>query len=104
MSHEFLTSLHSHVIETSGVKTTGLLSRIESGKGAKQARGRGRPRIVASETLDEKHRTVGISMSPKLQERTAARARAVGLSFSRYVQWCLEAELDGVPLAQRLRR
>ncbi|HVU38545.1 MAG TPA: hypothetical protein VHC95_09430 [Opitutales bacterium] len=98
MSHEFLTSLHSHVIETSGAKTIGAMGKVEQ---LAAKRSRGRPRTEA--TGGERHRTVGVSMSPKLQARTAARAREVGLSFSRYVQWCLEAELDQVPLAERFR-
>lgn len=41
-----------------------------------------------------KHKTVGISLAPALRTRAAERARAVGLSFSRYVALCIEAELD----------
>jgi hypothetical protein len=63
---------------------------------AKPSKKKAQPSSAGSgQADDEKHRTVGISMSPQLRERAAARARAVGLSFSRYVQWCLEAELAG---------
>ena len=34
---------------------------------------------------------------------TAQRARALGLPFSRYVQWCVEAELDGSSLGDRFK-
>ena len=55
------------------------------------------------EIEDYRHRTIGISMSPKLRARAVARADAVGLSFSRYVQWCIEAELDGSTLESRFK-
>jgi len=54
--------------------------------------------------LDERHRTVGVSMSPKLREEAAVRARALGLPFSRYVAWCVEAELEGRPPQARFAR
>ncbi len=43
----------------------------------------------------QKHRTVGISMSPTLEQRAKARAEALGLKFSPYVTLCVEAELKG---------
>jgi hypothetical protein len=53
---------------------------------------------------DPRHRTVGVSMSPMLRRRAAARAGAVGLSFSRYVQWCIEAEMEGCPPQARFEQ
>ncbi|KAF0094747.1 MAG: hypothetical protein E1N59_1751 [Puniceicoccaceae bacterium 5H] len=44
---------------------------------------------------DPRHRPFTISLPPALKERAEARARALGLSFSRYVNRCLEAELQG---------
>jgi len=44
---------------------------------------------------DTRHKTVGVSLSPELRERAAERARGLGLSFSRYVALCVEAELNG---------
>jgi hypothetical protein len=44
---------------------------------------------------ENKHRTVGISMSPSLEMRAKARAEALGLKFSTYVTQCLDAELKG---------
>jgi hypothetical protein len=43
----------------------------------------------------KRHRTVGISMGPALEERARARAEALGLHFSTYVAQCVEAELRG---------
>lgn len=99
MSHEFLTSLHSQVIGSAEAKPVVKVERkAEMGNvPAVEAEG------VELAAKDEKHRTIGVSMSPKLQARAAARAREVGLSFSRYVQWCLEAELDGSTLEARFR-
>lgn len=42
-----------------------------------------------------KHRTVGISMGPALEQRARTRAEALGLKFSTYVTQCVEAELKG---------
>jgi hypothetical protein len=73
---------------------------------AKTRRGRKRKREVrevGGGVEDDRNRTVGVSMSPKLKERAEERAEAVGLSFSRYVQWCIEAELDGASLESRFR-
>ena len=42
-----------------------------------------------------RHRTVGISMGPALEQRAKARAEALGLKFSPYVTLCIEAELKG---------
>jgi len=52
-----------------------------------------------------KHKTVGVSLSPKLREEAAQRARELGLSFSRYVAQCLENHLRGAlePAATRLQ-
>jgi hypothetical protein len=98
MSHEFLTSLHSQVIGGPEEKTAG---KFLSKSGARASKGKSvRKNAVTDEA---RHRTVGVSMSPQLQARAAARANEVRLSFSRYVQWCVEAELDGVPLASRFQ-
>jgi len=45
--------------------------------------------------VGQKHRTVGISMNPTLEQRAKARAEALGLKFSPYVTLCIEAELKG---------
>lgn len=42
-----------------------------------------------------KHKTVGVSLAPTLREKATERARTLGLTFSKYVAQCLEAELDG---------
>lgn len=42
-----------------------------------------------------KHRTIGVSFHPDLKQRADDRARGMGLSFSRYVTLCVEAELRG---------
>jgi hypothetical protein len=60
--------------------------------------------LVAADTEDERHRTVGVSMSPALRKEALARARALGLPFSRYVAWCVEAELEGRPPQARFDR
>jgi gamma-glutamyl-gamma-aminobutyrate hydrolase PuuD len=96
MSHEFLTSLHSQVIgvpaeEQRVAKPT---SKVSKDKDA----------TVDAVEADERHRTIGVSMPPKLRQRAAERAAAIGLSFSRYVQWCLEAELDGSTLEERFNK
>jgi len=98
MSHDFLTSLHSTVIDTSGMKKSAEIKR-QTEKGQKVGPGK----TVSEMKIERKHRTIGVSMSPVLHERAVARAAAIGLSFSRYVQWCLEAELDGSALADRFR-
>ncbi|WP_309395946.1 hypothetical protein [Cerasicoccus maritimus] len=46
---------------------------------------------------DKKHKTVGVSFHPELRERASERSRELGLSFSRYVTLCVEAELNGHP-------
>ncbi|MEO0796054.1 MAG: hypothetical protein AAFX93_12870 [Verrucomicrobiota bacterium] len=43
----------------------------------------------------QKHKTVGVSFHPDLRSRASERARGIGLSFSRYVTLCVEAELNG---------
>jgi len=43
----------------------------------------------------QKHKTVGVSFHPGLQKRAGGRSQALGLSFSRYVTLCVEAELAG---------
>ncbi|WP_309382704.1 hypothetical protein [Cerasicoccus frondis] len=48
-------------------------------------------------TDDQKHKTVGVSFHPDLRERAGERSRELGLSFSRYVTLCVEAELNGHP-------
>lgn len=54
-----------------------------------------------STTVDQKHKTVGVSFHPELRQRAISRARSLGLSFSRYVTLCVESELGErvVPLA-----
>jgi len=95
MSHDFLTSMHSQVIvvpdEQRGAKPP--LRRPR----------RGRPALTMA-GLDEKHRTIGVSMPPRLRQQAGERAAEVGLSFSRYVQWCIEAELDGSSIAARFSK
>ena len=96
MSHEFLTSLHSQVL---GAPEGGTVAKAVRQPVAKPGKSTWvRKNAVTDEA---RHRTVGVSMSPQLQQRAAARANEVGLSFSRYVQWCVEAELDGVGLEAR---
>lgn len=46
---------------------------------------------------NEKHKTVGVSFHPDLRRRAAERARGIGLSFSKYVTLCVEAEVNGKP-------
>lgn len=46
---------------------------------------------------DLKHKTVGVSFHPELRERAMARAKALGLSFSRYVAQCVETDLGDRP-------
>ncbi|GHC10891.1 hypothetical protein [Cerasicoccus arenae] len=43
----------------------------------------------------QKHKTVGVSFNPELRDRASERSRSLGLSFSRYVTMCVEAELNG---------
>ncbi len=43
----------------------------------------------------EKHKTFGVSFHPDLRDRTNQRAKSLGLTFSRYVTLCAEAELNG---------
>ncbi len=43
----------------------------------------------------EKHKTFGVSFHPDQRERANKRAKTLGLSFSRYVTLCVEAELGG---------
>jgi len=95
MSHDFLTAMHSSVIGVSNEKlvdrpqvSANALSHVEKN---------------IEENVDDRHRTVGVSMSPQLRSRAAQRARALGLPFSRYVQWCVEAELDGSSLGDRFK-
>jgi hypothetical protein len=94
MAHDFLISVHSQVIPASVEKPTPETVKKTSKKN-EQEKGDLKEAV--------RHRTVGVSMSPKLKERAMARAEAVGLSFSRYVQWCIEAELDGASLESRFR-
>ena len=95
MSHDFLTSLHSTVIVGLSEKPTAAANTRNSI--------RIKTPEEASKTEDDRHRTVGVSMSPRLRERAALRAKALGLPFSRYVQWCVEAELDGSSLGDRFK-
>ena len=44
---------------------------------------------------ENRHRTVGVSMSPSIEARAKERASALGLKFSTYVTQCLDAELKG---------
>ncbi len=104
MAHDFLTSLHSHVIDTSREKKPES-KPVESSPKRPDLPIFPKPPEPPVEVAepDDRHRTIGISMSPQLRERAAARAAEVGLSLSRYVQWCLEAELDGAPLESRFK-
>jgi len=91
MSHDFLIS-YSQVapveMQDQGLRRQATVDVI----GEEQPKGEG-----------ELHRTVGISMSPQLRERATKRANEIGLSLSRYVQWCIEAEIEGQPLSERLK-
>lgn len=42
-----------------------------------------------------KARTIGVSFPPEVKKRADVRTEALGLSFSRYVTLCVEAELSG---------
>lgn len=95
MSHDFLTSLHSSVISVTDGKS------LTSPQGVKEATANKSEQPLINQ--DDRHRTVGVSMSPQLRSRAAKRARALGLPFSRYVQWCVEAELDGSSLGDRFK-
>ncbi len=101
MAHDFLTSLHSHVIDTSGGRKVGPKPPDSGPKDIDPPASSVPPEPPAEP--DDRHRTIGISMSPSLRGRAAARAAEVGLSLSRYVQWCIEAELDGAPLESRFK-
>ncbi|MGE9294425.1 MAG: hypothetical protein ACQKBW_12485 [Puniceicoccales bacterium] len=46
---------------------------------------------------NQKHKTVGVSFPPDLRQRASERARGLGLSFSKYVTLCVEAEVGGKP-------
>jgi hypothetical protein len=95
MSHDFLSSLHSSVIGTSDEKVSPKLQAAAQGSKEESEK--------APPPADDRHRTVGVSMSPQLRERAVQRARALGLPFSRYVQWCVEAELGGSSLSDRFK-
>ena len=43
----------------------------------------------------EKHKTFGVSFHPDQRDRANKRAKTLGLTFSRYVTLCVEAELNG---------
>ncbi len=98
MSHDFLTSLHSQVIGVPAEKPVEKSAKKIAARASKEKLAR-----KNAVTEEERHRTIGVSMAPQLHERAAGRAREVGLSFSRYVQWCIEAELDGEALAERFK-
>lgn len=42
-----------------------------------------------------KHKTIGVSFHPLLRDKASDRAAQLGLSFSKYVTLCVEAELKG---------
>jgi hypothetical protein len=94
MSHDFLVSLHSSVIEVTDKKPPMIPQNPE-------LLGESKERVIKAD--DDRHLTIGVSMSPKLRERAANRAKSLGLPFSRYVQWCIEAELDGSSLGDRFK-
>ncbi|MBN1404033.1 MAG: hypothetical protein JW942_06150 [Opitutales bacterium] len=50
---------------------------------------------IQENAAGQRHRTVGVSMNPTLEQRAKARAEALGLKFSPYVTLCIEAELKG---------
>jgi hypothetical protein len=93
MAHDFLAALNSSVVGTSiekaAVAPDAAVSAMSQANENKLRAG------------DDRHRTVGVSMSPQLRNRAAQRAKTLGLPFSRYVQWCVEAELDGSKLSDR---
>ncbi|MGF1485427.1 MAG: hypothetical protein ACFBZ8_13805 [Opitutales bacterium] len=49
-----------------------------------------------------KNKTVGVSLPPELRQQASDRAHALGLTFSRYVALCLEAEIQARPPRQLL--
>ncbi len=48
-----------------------------------------------AENDKSRHRTIGISMHPGLHKKAIERAKSCGLTLSRYVALCLDAELSG---------
>lgn len=44
---------------------------------------------------NQKHKTVGVSFNPLVRQAANRRARQLGMSFSRYVSLCVEAEMIG---------
>jgi hypothetical protein len=93
MANDFLASWREDAVVDPD--STGLAHRAPRGEDKSGDKGPG---------LDARHRTVGVSMSPGLRAVAAARARALGLPFSRYVAWCVEAELEGRPPQARFAR
>lgn len=53
--------------------------------------------------INHKHKTIGVSFNPLLRQRASRRARELGMSFSRYVSLCVEAEAGGLMPAADLR-
>lgn len=45
--------------------------------------------------INQKHKTVGVSFNPLVRQAANRRARQLGVSFSRYVGLCVEAEIAG---------
>ena len=91
MAHDFLASFHSEVMPHSPKER----------QAKAQASSENTESVPVS--ADDRHRTVGVSMSPKLHQLASQRARSLGLPLSRYVQWCIEAELAGQSLGDRFK-
>ncbi len=51
-------------------------------------------------TAASKHKTIGVSLAPELRQQASERAQSLGLTFSRYVALCLEAEIQARPPRQ----
>jgi hypothetical protein len=106
MPHDFLAALHvdaaASVAKVSSGNPEAKLSEGSLPQDNRASVGKiGESSLLASE---DRHRTVGVSMSPALRQKAAERARALGLPFSRYVAWCVEAELEGRPPQARFER
>ncbi len=98
MSHDFLTSMHSKVFPKGEAKPEGKMHAEGELEIARKGR-RGRQAVAK----ERKHQTIGVSLPPGLHKRAVVRAGEIGVSFSRYMQWCLEAELDGRSLVERFK-
>lgn len=54
--------------------------------------------------VNQKHKTVGVSFNPQIRKSANLRSRQLGVTFSRYVSLCVEAEIAGmVPVLDSAR-